>query len=196
MLPQDKLAAVATPSAFAEFTPSDGPLTDTEMGGVALNNASQGLKVKSWTLNYDAISGDMQLSAPDVATTVLFNRPSITQIALAFDQSMQPFVAFVQAGVAKFWWFKPTAGTFVFEETLIAGSITPRCGLDDKRQGESGVSDVILAYMRDNNLYYRQQRDSYTIERLARAGIGGTLRNIGFNSTYQMQFEIRNPTGA
>jgi hypothetical protein len=54
------------------------------------------------------------------------------------------------------------------------------------------ATDIILAYIRDNTLYYRQQRDRYGIERTLRTGLFDSvkLRNIGMARNYRLYFEL------
>lgn len=192
MIPESRLSITPQPAPFLPGAARDGLLVDTEMGGVALNDPSQGLNVKLWTARYEPETGNLYLSAPDVTEVVGFTRAGITEISLTFDQNMNPFVAFVQDGRAKFWWFDTVAGEQTFAESLLSASvITPRCTLDDKRQLTTSSSDIILAYVRESALYYRQQRDRYESEYLL-----GTLEpytrliRVGMNSGNRLQWEL------
>lgn len=139
-------------------------LLDYESGGIALNDPSEGLWYQDWTLRYFPGTDDMVLEAPNTPATIIFNRPDITEISLAFDQNMNPFVAFVQDGDAWFWWYNTE--TDLVEFTLLpAGSRSPRCCIDDKRPNRHGTSDIILCYIRNDVLYERMERERYTIER-------------------------------
>lgn len=190
MIPEARLSVKPAPSDYLDRTERPNPLVDYEMGGVALRDPSAGLRVRLWTARYDAGTGDVLLSAQGVAETVAFTRAGITELSLAFDQNMNPFIAFVQGGQAKFWWYDPTVPGQVFSESLLGNAITPRCTLDDKRPGQAGASDIILAYVRNGNLYYRQQRDRYLIERLLLSSVSGGLRWVGMSKGNRLQFEI------
>ena len=190
MIPENRLSTSAIAAGFIEQTARPSLLVDYEMGGIALNDASQGLQVQLWTVRYDKATGDVLLSAPSAPETVAFNRPAVTELSLAFDQNMNPFIAFVQGGAAKFWWYDPLVPGQVFEESLIAAAITPRCTLDDKRGTQTANSDIILAYVRGGALYFRQQRDRYQVERLLQGGVNGGLKWIGMNANFRLQFEL------
>lgn len=186
MIPAGGLSNPAQPAPFVERVNSTlQPLIDYEMGGVALNNPSQGLWVQLWRVRVD---GDVVYLGPDGGTEQpAFIRAGITEVALAFDQNMQPVIAFVQAGQAWLWWFDSTAPGMVF--TQIAGAINPRLTLDDKRPGQVGNSDVILAYIRAGSLYTRQQRDRYQIETLEEASPPcGGLACIAMSTGNRLQF--------
>lgn len=191
MLPENEASSIAVPG---EYMPGDGfsvnPLADYELGGVGLNDASQGLQVRLWRLDYvDNLNVVVQ---PDVggSPTTLFSVSGISELALAFDQNMRPFVAYKLGTSIFLRWYDTTVPGFVTTNFGVAKY--PRLSLDDKRASQIGNSDVIFAYIRDNGLYYRQQRDRFTIERLLRDGLDPTLklRAIGMSRNLRMQFEL------
>jgi hypothetical protein len=188
MIPLNQLSTTFVNAPFVEKSNNlNAPLIDYEMGGVALNDASQGLKVKLWTLYMDG--QNVMVTAEGVTPTVLFSLPGIRELSLAFDQNMRPFVAFVQYANAKFWWFDTAVGHVVF--TDLPGAVTPRCTLDDKRLIAQNTSDIILAYVKANNLYMRYQRDRYTIEYLLRSNVNATLVTIGMATNNRLRFKMR-----
>lgn len=162
------------------------PLVAREMGGVALNDTSQGLLVKPWRCRY--IEGDFVVDAQDVEPTTIFSAEGVTEFDLAFDQNMNPFLAFVQDGTAKFRWFDPLAADYVIT-TMASDVVTPKCSLDDKRRFNIGNSDIILSYVRSGSLYYRTQRERYEVERLVTGGVKA-LRQAGMNTANQFQWRV------
>ncbi len=166
-------------------------LLDYELGGVGLNDSSQGLRVQTWTLFLNG--DDVIVSAPAYPQTILFTRSGITELSLAFDQNMNPFVAFVENDVAKWWWFDTAIPGTTFS-TLPADSRTPRCCLDDKRETQTNSSDIILAYITVNDeLKFRMQRDRYGVDYLLQAGVIGRLIKVGMSTVNRLQFEIQDP---
>ena len=161
-------------------------LVDYELGGIALSDPSQGLEVQRWTLTY--VDPDIIITPDSGGDNVAFSIAGITEASLAFDQNMHPFIAYVVAGESWYWWFDPfTAGQEHVQ--MATGILTPRCCLDDKRASQTDSSDVILAYIRIGNLYYREQRDRYAIEYLLAAGTPYQLSRIGMNIKIRLQFE-------
>jgi hypothetical protein len=191
MIPQDRLSTEPVPAPFKPPDDVDPPntLTDYELGGVALQDASQGLEVQTWTLRADGDTGQVFIGAALVFETLLFTAPGITELSLAFDQNMRPFVAFVQNGQAKYRWYDTVLGANRITN-LDPDDISPRCTLDDKREWQvsQGANDIILAYVRGGNLYYRQQRDRYETERLLYEGVPGRFLRVGMNSQRRLQF--------
>ncbi|WGH28223.1 hypothetical protein 10KY502B_gene0005 [Xanthomonas phage 10KY502B] len=188
MFRNNALSTVPVPSSFVEtVSRRTAPLIDYEMGGVNVADASQGLNVKLWKL--ESNGAQMLLSADGVPAIELFNRPNVSQVALAFDQNMRPHVAFVQTGVTWLWWYDSQAGAMVFSS--FPGALTPRLTTDEKRPTHLEDSDVILAYVRNNNLYFRMQRDRFLTEYLLKSAVNADLIAIGMNRGYRMQFRLR-----
>lgn len=194
MIPEERLS---TSVVYAPYLYPDGldisPLVDWEMGGVALQDPSEGLRVKVWKarlyIDVATAVGTVYLGADDVPEVELFQRTGITQISLAFDQNMQPFIAFEEDGQGWFWWFDTTMATHVFTQ-LPLGSVAPQCCLDDKLDETTALSDIILAYTRGGALYYRQQRDRYTVETELAASVAGTVLRVGMNQGRRLQFAV------
>lgn len=188
MIPTGGRSTTTVPSQFADSFDTGSPLIDIEYGGIAINDASMGLMYQPWTLRYDAPSGDMILSPRSGTPTVLFNRSGITEVSLAFDRNMQPAVAFVQNGQAKFYFYSPIDDNFVMWETQLGQAKNPKVTHDDKRDTESSRSDVILAYVMGNSIRYRQQRDRYLTEyTFATSGVNALYR-VGMNKGGRLQF--------
>lgn len=188
MIPLNQLSTLFINAPFVEkVNDPDFPLVDYELGGVALNDASKGLKLKTWTLYLD--TDNVMVKAEGVTPTLLFVRPGIRELSLAFDQNMKPFVAFVQHTETWFWWYDTTVANTVF--TQLVGATSPRCTLDDKRLIAQNTSDIILAYIKTGNLYMRYQRDRYTIEYLLRSGLDATLVTVGMAQNNRLRFRLR-----
>ncbi len=165
MMPQNTLSTLPV---RARFTGAAGlGITRTicyEDGGIGIQDPSRGLLYQRWRARL--IDDDVLLSAPNTPEFVMFSGTDITEISFTFDQNMRPVLAFVEAGVAKLRWFDPVPNEQVIVN-IGSGVITPRMTMDDKRfVGSAGFStnDIILGYMRDGALYYRQQRDRFTVE--------------------------------
>lgn len=196
MIPEERLSSTPVIGGFVDTFFTGNPLVDVEFGGVDLNDPSQGINLKPWTLRYNRGTGDVTVSAAGVAETVLFNRPDITEVSLAFDRNMNPAVSFVQAGQAKFYWYDTLISDFVFWETELGAAVDPRVTHDDKRASQSAISDVIIAYVRAGVLRYRQQRDRYTVEITPPIGPAGSplntarLYHVGMNRENRLQFAV------
>ena len=176
-------------------------LLDYEAGGIGLNDPTEGLFYQTWTLRYFPATGDMTVEAPNTLQTILFNRPDITEISLAWDQNMNPFVAFMQAGQAVYWWFDTMDSSTKFTN-LPGTAITPKCCLDDKRHLQTGTSDIILCYVDGTKLEMQMQRDRYTITYTLQnpfvhpdSGLPAVLKRVGMNKVNRLQWlcDLANP---
>ena len=190
-LPEDRLSTLPVPAPF--LPPRDkvvGFLESWHRGGIALNDPTAGLDVQDWHATSDGSS--VFVSAPNWPTTQLFFVPGagISSIDLAFDQNMNPAIAYVEGGQAKLYWFDTLPNAYVVF-LLDPLDKNPRLALDDHRpiSVNGGNSDMILAYTRQGSLYYRQQRDRFTIERLLVANTGLVrLLTIGMTTADRFQF--------
>ena len=177
------------------------PLLVKERGGIGLNDPSQGINIIDWTLRYFPATGDMVIESETTPQTILFTLPDITEIDLTFDGNMNPFVAYVADGDAWFWWYdSDIPGTT--HTNLPAGSLTPRCTLDDKREDLEGASDIILCYVHNGGLRKRIQRERYTVEETLEnpflhptLGLPAVLVKVGMNKKNRLQWtcDLANP---
>lgn len=198
MLPGDELSSKAHIAGFAFHVKTPGDfMEDWEQGGMALNDPSEGLEVQLWHLQakYNETTGNVDciVEAPSVAPTVLFSGVDISEVALAFDQNMNPFVAYIQAGVPKIYWYDPIIPGMT-HTTLPAGCYDLRCTLDDHRDFATGDSDIVLGYINAGNLCVRYQSDRYLIEHVLKVGVGGSanLVSMAMNRQWRLQFRLRN----
>jgi len=193
MMPDEVLSTTTVKARF--FGARAGAVTKTidyEDGGIAIQEPSEGLLYQRWRARlFNAGKDDafVMLDAREVPEFVWLTVPRMTEISFSFDANMRPTVASVADGQAYLSWYDSAIPDYI-TTTLAADVLTPRVTLDDKRYvGSNGyqVSDVILAYTRAGNLYYRQQRDRYTIERLLKTDVTPLIK-IGFNRQLRLQF--------
>lgn len=187
---------LSTTPVLGNFLPPDdrdpSPLVGYEYGGVALNDPSQGHRVRIWhaKLVVDGVSeiAEVRVGAEDVSDVVFFTSTGITEVDLAFDQNMNPFIAFVEHGIAKYYWYDTALAGYTVS-SLPVGSRSPKCTLDDKRKTQTTTSDILLVYMRGTTMYYREQRDRFLIEYTLKTDIGGNdMLLVGMSDQNRVQF--------
>lgn len=142
------------------------PLVAYEWGGVAIEDVSQGLGSHLWELTYDSDTGDVKRNRVGQLAQTVFNAANLVRLGLSFDQNMHPCYVWESGvdGYVNLIFYDVSVGA---EATLqITGITSPCITLDDKRRDAADTSDIIFAYIRDGNIYYRQQRDRFTIERV------------------------------
>lgn len=191
MMPGNALSQV-TMKYLWKGIPQDDPsdLIDYDVGGIALNNTSQGLLYQIWT--YEAIDIGAYVSAPNTAGKILLFEATtpIEIIRGTFDQNMNPMVAYKQSNQWHYWWFDTISGSMITSD-LPSDVDSVSVVLDDKRQLEATGSDVLLFYTRSGSLYHRRQRDRYTVELLLREGIGGKLVRTDMNGINRLQIKLQ-----
>lgn len=186
---------ISDPAFPAEFLSPDiddsEPLVSLELGGIALNDPSQGREVQTWRCRVDA--GVVKVGPVGGVETAVFTVVGVlTSLSLAFDSNMAPTFAYVEDGVQKLRWFNTL--TAAIQTDSFAGASDGRVSTDDKRDWAAPLSDVVFAYARGGVLYYREQRDRYLIEYTVGPTEGLSLRRFGMNAAGRLQFELRSIT--
>ncbi|AXY57260.1 hypothetical protein CDG60_12205 [Acinetobacter chinensis] len=183
MLPDYKLSSAAI---FSGFLVPDrvNDLIDYEWGGQDIADTSKGLKVKVWSSAYQG--GVISITDGQISHDLL-TVADVTQISFAFNRNMRPFVTYVAAGVGWLWWYDTTVLSYITTE--LGNAVSPQLALDDLREHQSSNSDIILAYIRDDVLYMRQQRDRFQIE--YELGHAKELVQIGMTKNYRFAFALK-----
>lgn len=192
MIPQDTLSSEMLPSAFIGASATVFPdMVDYEEGGIGLQDTTYGLQYQLWKaeVRVSPAGDEIAISAPTVAPFVIHTGRNIVSVSLAFDQNMNPVVAFVEAGIGKLSWFDTGADARVVTD-IGEGVLTPKVSLDDKRPSQLPISDIILSYIKDGGLYYRQQRNRYQIERKLADGPFMALVRTGMGADYRFQWQV------
>lgn len=192
MMPDNVLS---TTPVRARFTGAAGlgvtNTVDYHDGGIAIQDASEGLLYQRWRARlFDAgePTSYVMLDAPNTPEFQLYAVPGMTQISIAFDQNMRPALAYADGSGSHLWWYDSVVQGMTV--TSVDGT-TPRIAMDDLRLLGSNIyqsNDIILAYIRGGSLYYRQQRDRFTIERWLSDEVTGGLIKIGMNRQLRLQY--------
>lgn len=192
MIPGNHLSSTPVPAPFP--IPVKGPLDylrGWSFGGVAISDPSQGLMVKTWygevRQNTEPGVQDIFVWADDVEPILQFSGISISEMDLTFDQNMNPFIAYKESGLWKYWWYDPLIEGM--NHTILPNSRDLKCCFDDPRLFNIASSDIILSYVNDSNeLCVRYERDRYTIEYVMASGIVENLIYAERNNDNRIQF--------
>lgn len=190
MLPEGRLSIVNVPAPILGGRAGSISLKqDFEDGPIALNDPSEGLFYQIW----QGIASDtgVKLWDADENGTDVLSALNITEMSFTFDQNGRPSICFTQYGQTKIYWFDSSLGT-VTTTTIGAGIGSPKLILDDKRQTQIGSSDIIMGYIKNEQLCYRQQRDRFLIEYILATGVVGRLIKIGMGNNLRLQFVVGN----
>lgn len=167
---------------------------DWEDGPIAIEDVTSGLDYQPWRcrIETDSSTWDIIINPENGSdTTIITSSNPISECSLAFDQTGKPYIAYVENDVSKMYWYDSTIPDY---DTLVlpANCVSPRITLDDKRPSQVGESDIILAYVNEGKLCYRQQRDRFLTEYILAEDLETHLVKIGMNVKYRMQFLVGN----
>lgn len=189
MIPNNALSSSAIFSAFLVPEKAE-PLVDFEWGGVDLLDPSQGLMVKIWKCFYH---DDWICITDNTTTHQIIQVSNVVHLSLAFDFNMHPTIAYTAVSVlgrkSFLYWYDTALGAQITTEYGV-DYLFQQLSLDDHRLHQSANADIIFSYIKNNNLYYRQQRDRFTIERLLESGLSEDveLRQTGMNTKNRFQW--------
>ena len=197
MLPQ------ATDLAIVESTDNDSLLSPRskayahteswELGGVGLSDTSQGLASHTWRAWKDSKAIYIQRTdLPKDTSKTLLAASDITEVDLTFDQNMRPVLTYVSGGIAKLYWYDTVSQSQTI--TDFPNVQNPRVSLDDKRAFNTANSDVIFAYINNDQLCCRYQRERYGIEHVLHQLPPKTqLVKIGMGTANRFLFDTKEP---
>lgn len=191
MLPDNTNSTIPLPDTL--LSPDDRKATvysDWELGGVALNDASQGLMVRNWRCWLEHPIYVRLQAEGDPVVHDLFEEDRIQELAFCFDQNMRWAVAYTLPDRTKLRWYDSVLAQYVVTE--FPAFTSPKLSMDDKRPMHLDTNDMIFAYINGTELCYRQQRDRFMIERVLRSGLpkGSRIKNMGMNDHLRLQFEL------
>lgn len=189
MLPDNRLAT--TPVVANWIHVPDTPMGSNFFlaeGGSELQNPSEGITGQIWKIKV-LENKYVYLESLNYPETLIHTGEAITGICLAFDVNMNYCFTFIDKGVCYLSWFDTVAASQVIT-SFGEGISTPVVELDDKREMFFASADVVFAYIKDNKLYHRLQRERFTIERLLDNGPFVGIVKVGMNTANRLQFKL------
>lgn len=192
MIPEASLLPV--PDAYVERVNSRNKLlVDFESGGAELGVGSDSVAFE-WKA--EVVANDVLVSRSGVPPIVVLNEPNITEVSLAFDQSMNPHIAYVSDGVAKFRWWDTLTDSY--QTMALPDARSPRCCSDEKTPELSGDRDLLLTYLHGTQLFVRAQRERFGVEHevvpdsstKAKVNAGSRIVSFGMNTGRRLQWRI------
>lgn len=169
------------------------PLVDYELGGVALSDNSMGTTYQTWRAWFDRPLGGVFIEAPNTPPIKIFEQSDIEWLSFCFDQNMRWSATYTLTNNKSYLrWYDSAQGGYSITE-LQENVISPFLTLDDKRATQSGNSDIVLAYIKEQKVCLRVQRERFQIvhiwaEKIPKDWI---IRNFGMSNKMRLQMEIR-----
>ena len=190
MLPNNSLSSYPLPSTLlGGRSLVSGLKVDYESGPISINDPSHGLQYQIWQGVVDSING-IYIGAETVPMSLQIPLDNISEFSFTFDQNGNLAIVYIQYSRTYLWWFDTTENQMV---TTYLGNtiISPKIALDDKRRQSSATNDIIVGYIKNNNLYYIQQRDRFGVEYLLKTNVSGRIDRMGLGVNLRFQFHIR-----
>ena len=176
MMPDNALSSQSVPSSIIGARALGiGLKTDYEDGPIGIADASQGLYVQVW--GGQAFDLGVFIESNATGRIDIMSALNITTMSFTFDQNGRVVVVYTQYGNTRIWWYDTTLSDYT-TSTIGTGITSPKVFLDEKRPIFAASSDIILGYIKNDNLYFRQQRDRYEIEYLLANNVIGRLQKI------------------
>lgn len=185
-LPNNTLSTTPAPSEFIGGAAMPVTRTiDYETGAGALNDPTLGHFYQMWQARI--VDDKIYVSADNVPEFLFYTGTAVTDVSIAFDQNMNLHVAYRDLERTYLYWYNTLTGQ---QETRDFGTgyLTPKLTLDDKRETQSGGSDIIFAYVREGDLYHRIQRERFDVERLLATGPYLGINKMGMTRGLRLQF--------
>lgn len=170
-------------------------LIDYELGGIALQDTAGGLRYQVWRGWWDEIDSTAYLAPDDDSSSpiAIFVQPGVVEFTFTFDQNMRWSAATRTADdTLHHRWYDSAVEAYV--TTTYPGVTSVRLALDDKRdtQVQLGAPDMILTYVRSNQVRWRIQRDRFLTEYSHSLAISDQHRitHFGMNKLNRLQWRI------
>jgi hypothetical protein len=164
-----------------------------ETGGKELGDISKGFFQQVWRAYIDRMDVVItkNLSSGEVLRITCLKKPK--EIDLTFDQNMRPVVAYTVDGGGYIYYFN--AQIAGYSHDWIPDVRNMRVSLDDKRGFRLDNSDVVLAYMYQNKLFYALQRNRFInptlVEDFSSSHHKKILWKIGMTTENRFGFYVR-----
>jgi hypothetical protein len=139
-------------------------LQDREGGPVASGDTSGGMDNQEWIITYD--DPDFTLTPQTTGSPIAadITVAGVEQVTFCFDQNARPTIAYVKGGSGFLYWYDSDGAAFVTTEYV--GIVSLMLSLDDKREMENNVNDMLFWYTMEfspgiHYLYHRKQRERF-----------------------------------
>lgn len=187
-IPLNTFTAIPVHSQFmAPASDAYQALTMRATGGTAIGNGAAGREIQLWSVKYEGTNINVYDAAGVLSFTLVVS--GATSVCLAFDSNMAVTICYTKSDGSYLYFFNSQSGQF--ETLFLAGADTCRVAVDKASLFFNTNSDVLFVYSKAGVLYWRQQRDRYTIERTVGAVTGGqSLRRVGPNVENRLQIEM------
>lgn len=195
MIPGNKLSSIPVVGKY--YSPDNRKTSLLEwrqLGGVALQDPTQGLSVQSWYGVWDERDDAVYLTPALTGIPIpIFVEPNVVEFSFAFDSNMRWTAVTRDAdNNVKLRWYDSVIAAYTISNFTNMSSV--KLCHDDKRKYQviKGATDVIMSYIRNTSLCWRVQRDRYNTEYVGTTELPADLviTNVGLTDKYRLQWRM------
>lgn len=141
-----------------------GYLYDNEAGPIASGDTSGGMNNQEWILTYNDPNFTLTPQTTGAPIAADITVVGAEQVTFCFDQNARPTIAYVKGGSGFLYWYDSDPARFVTTEYV--GIVSLMLSLDDKREMQNNVNDILFWYTMEDSpdvhyLYHRKQRERF-----------------------------------
>lgn len=196
-IPQGRMSTV--PEIGAYGPPEDRKfyaLINYEQGPLAIEDTTLGIQYQNWTVSWDSDT-NILTALPETTqiSETVETIADLISLSFTFDQAGRISFAYTTLVSSYLYWYDTQLGQTVTTD-LGVDAITPALSLDDKRETQNVVNDMLLWYTKANgltfDLYMLRQRDRFQTEYLMATGLlYGYIHNIGMHNALRIQMTLK-----
>jgi len=195
MIPEGRLSTTLVTGLYLD--PEDQqkfPLVSHERGPIAIEDTSEGLLYQNWVMTY--VAGDLVAAPEDTGSpSIVLTVADIIFVSFTFDQNARITITYSTLTSSYIYWYDSSLGMTVTTD-LGSDVITPSIFLDDKRDTQNGVNDMLLWYTKSEGggtyeLFMLRQRDRFLTEYSMATGLTAPyIYNLGMSSELRIQLSL------
>lgn len=192
MFPGTTLKKTLTPSNYLspDGVVRNNLLEDFEYGPKNIYDVSKGLSFKIWRIWTTGTSIFLSPANDPNDVTIITSDVNITEVSLAFSLVGQPFIAYKTTTQTKLYYYNPLSAGY---ETIVIGDATSPMLTHDNKDNRFTDHDVMLFYIRNLVVYYRLQKERFTIEHSSGVTVSkaySRISNVGLTSDGRLRISI------
>lgn len=181
--------------AFVKPATPDG-VAAVSLGPIMLNDSQGVLNSRYWLVTQNADTGNVEIAGAvggewDLPVPLFSEATDVEQISLTFDQLGRPLVFYnTDTSDLKLYWYNPVTETN--EVKSIGIGYDPVACFDFPQDTSQSFSDMLVFYVRGQQVYMRIQRDRFDIEYACPAnqpGITITSAGLRVDNRYQVVYQ-------
>lgn len=195
-IPQGRLSTTVVQTSLLE--PEGDQIFDLvvyERGPTAIEDVTLGLLYQNWTFTWDAGTGDFTATPQDTGSpVVVLNAADVEFFRATFDQVGRVYISYMTSVSSFLFWYDTQLGMTTTDD-LGSGVLTPSVYLDDKRDTQSSVNDILLWWIEDDGggqleINMSRQRDRFQTAYIMGNCTNDRIQKVGLSSGLRIELHL------